>query len=408
MTQSTSRTVIIGAGPYGLAAAAHLRSAGVHAHVFGEPMSFWDQQMPVGMFLRSPWGGSSIADPHRALTIEHFFAEQGLQRVDRIPLEKFVQYGRWFQHRVVPDVDRRWVTRLERAPGGFQLTLADGETLPADRVIVAAGISPFAQRPAPFDTLPKALVSHATDHRDLRPFSGRRVAVIGGGQSAIESAVLLDEAGAEVELLVRQPSIHWIGLGSRILRRLGPLEGPARKIAYTKEDVGPPGINWFVSAPHVFRRLPRELQDRMARRAIQPAGAAWLQPRVGGVRITMGRAVLSVTPEGERALLRLDDSSERHVDHVLLGTGFRVDIARYPFLAPELVRDVRTVNGYPELTTAFETSVPGLHFLGAPAARSFGPLTRFVAGTEFTAPLLMRGVCGPQPVRTYAAAGAYS
>jgi cation diffusion facilitator CzcD-associated flavoprotein CzcO len=43
---------IIGAGPHGLAAAAHLRRAGVATHIFGEPMSFW-QGMPAGLLLRT-------------------------------------------------------------------------------------------------------------------------------------------------------------------------------------------------------------------------------------------------------------------------------------------------------------------------------------------------------------------
>ena len=45
---------VIGAGPYGLSVAAHLREQSLKVIVFGRPMSFWDRNMPVGMLLRSP------------------------------------------------------------------------------------------------------------------------------------------------------------------------------------------------------------------------------------------------------------------------------------------------------------------------------------------------------------------
>jgi hypothetical protein len=50
------------------------------------------------------------------------------------------------------------------------------------------------------------------------------------------------------------------------------------------------------------------------------------------------------------------------------------------------------VNGYPVLGAGFETTAPGLHLLGAPASWSFGPLMRFVAGTEFAGRALERCV----------------
>jgi hypothetical protein len=93
----------------------------------------------------------------------------------------------------------------------------------------------------------------------------------------------------------------------------------------------------------------------------------------------------------------LSDGTKRQVDHVLLATGYRVDIARYPFLSRELLQMVHRVAGHPQLDTGFQSSVDGLHFLGAPAAWSFGPLMRFVAGTEFAARSLTRGILGRKP-----------
>jgi hypothetical protein len=113
--------------------------------------------------------------------------------------------------------------------------------------------------------------------------------------------------------------------------------------------------------------------------------------------MTIGRAVLSAGSVGGRAVLKLSDGSERRADHILLGTGYRVNISHYPFLCKELLTQIRRVDGYPELDEGFESSVPHLHFLGAPAAWSFGPLMRFVAGTEFTSRALSRRVHGKGP-----------
>jgi hypothetical protein len=83
--------------------------------------------------------------------------------------------------------------------------------------------------------------------------------------------------------------------------------------------------------------------------------------------------------------LVLDDGSQRQVDHVVLATGYRVDLSRYAFLAPQERRAIACSGGYPQLKPNFESSLPGLFFVGAPAANSFGPLLRFVAGTAFCA-----------------------
>jgi hypothetical protein len=148
-----------------------------------------------------------------------------------------------------------------------------------------------------------------------------------------------------------------------------------------------------VAWPNVFRRIqPRKVQDELARRSIRPAGAGWLRPRLEHVPIENSLSVQSAARVGDQVRLSLSNGIEREFDHVLLGTGYRVDISKYEFLDSSLLRAVRTVNGYPVLGRGLESSVAGLHFLGAPAAWSFGPLMRFVAGTEFTGRALARAV----------------
>jgi cation diffusion facilitator CzcD-associated flavoprotein CzcO len=377
---STVDVAIIGAGPYGMAAASHLRGlSDLEVRVFGEPMTFW-RGMPRGMLLRSAWDACHIGFPEGNLTLDSYKAEARADFGKPVPLDAFIDYGCWFQRRAVPDLDSRRVTMVESAPGGFRVSTEDGDTTRAKRVVVAAGIEAFPARPPVFDTLPRDLVSHSLDHDDLSRFAGRRIVVVGGGQSALESAALLHESGAEVEVIARKENIIWLH-GGTVQRRLGRF----KPLFYAQTDVGPAGLSRLVAVPELFCRLPRPAQEKLAYRAIRPAGARWLVDRLASVPITTARNVEHASPAHNRVRLVLDDGSQRSADHVILGTGYRIDVARYDFLAPQVARRIDCVGGYPVLRKGLESSVPGLHFLGAPAAYSFGPIMRFVSGSWYAA-----------------------
>ncbi len=378
---------IIGAGPYGLSAASYLRAAGVETRVFGEPMAFWQKQMPVGMWLRSNWVASTIADPRGELTLDEYCRQKGAAVTKPVPLQLFLDYGRWYQSQAVPDVENRQVVAVEAGDRSFTLTLADGGRLTARRVVVAAGISAFASRPAEFAAIPSTLASHTSEHDNLQKFQGRRMLVIGAGQSALESAALLHESGISVEVIARAAALNWVGMHPG-LHHIPVISN----MLYSSRDVGPAGLSRLVAMPNLFRRFPRGFKEHSAYRAIRPAGASWLQTRVAGVPITLGRKLVSATEAGGELRLRFDDGTERRVDHALLATGFKVDVARYPFLSPSLVRRLQTAHGYPVLKPGLESSVPGLHFLGKPATWSFGPLLGFVSGAEFASTELMRSI----------------
>jgi hypothetical protein len=370
---------IIGAGPYGLSTAAHLRDIpNLDVRVFGRPMSFWQEQMPKGMLLRSGWRASYIADPQHSLTLEAYQSETGDRVTAPVPLDRFVAYGNWFQRQAAPELDNRLVAKVSSTPKEFLLGLEDGETVSVNRVIVATGIAPFAYIPQEFSELPKCLATHASEHKDFCGFKGKEIAVIGGGQSALESAALLREAGATVRVYVREPQVHFLGWRKRIMNFK-----PFFNMLYSWTDVGPAGLSQLVSHPQYFRPLPRSIQQPIARRCIRPAGASWLPARLGEVQLNLGRTVQNATPTDSRLKLRISDGSQCVVDHLLIGTGYKIDISKYKFLPPELLASVRQNDGYPVLSERFESSLPGLYFLGAPAAWSFGPLMRFVAGTEF-------------------------
>lgn len=385
--------VIVGAGPYGLSAAAHLKSIGLDVRIFGKPMDFWANQMPAGMLLRSPRPASNISDPDRQFTLEDYEHSTGISPRAPLPLETFVDYGKWFQRRLSPELDSRNVQSVQRTESGFCAMLEDGEQIHCKRVIVAAGIGPFQRVPSVFSSLPPAVLSHCYQGRAVRSYAGMRVAVIGAGQSALESAALLKEAGAQVEVIARLSELRWIGMHVW-LHRLGPISS----MLYSPYDVGPAGISRLVAQPNLTRCVPLNLRDKIRRRAVRPAGSPWLRPRLMGVKLTTGRYVRQADLKGQVVELTLDDGSRRSVDCVLLGTGYDVDIARYAFLSPALVQQIDCLDGYPRLESGFRCSVPGLHFIGAPAARTFGPLLYFVAGTEFTSRALASHISRNRPV----------
>lgn len=379
-------TAIVGAGPYGLAIAAHLCEAGGEAQVFGAPVEFWRTKTPLGMLLRSPLVASSIGDPAGKHSLQEYARDTGVTLSAPLPVETFVDYGLWFQRRAVPDVDPRGVTRIRCLARGFRLDLDDG-SITARRVVVAAGVAAFGYRPPALSGLDDDLVSHTLDQRDLSRFAGRRVTVIGRGQSAVESAALLHEGGADVQLAIRAAQLRWLSHGAR--RHHTPR---LSSLLYAPPDVGPMFVSQLVARPEQYARLPRPVHRRLDRRSVRPAAAGWLRERTAGIPVRSNVSVVEARPQVGRLRVRYSDGSRDLVDHLLLGTGYRVDLDKYLFLDPELRRAIATADGWPRLSAGFETTMPGLYLAGAPAVGRFGPLMRFVAGSDFCARSITRAI----------------
>jgi L-lysine 6-monooxygenase/L-ornithine 5-monooxygenase len=270
------------------------------------------------------------------------------------------------------------------------LVLEDGECVSARRVVVAAGIQAFQFVPPGFSHLPAERMSHTGDHSDMSVFRGQRVAVVGGGQSAFECATIINERGAaSTEVLVREPEVVW-------LRSYSPktLLGPLGPLAYSPTDVGPLWYSRLVGNPDLFRLLPRETQRKIAYRSIRPACSYFVRVRLDEVRVSRGVQLLDAQPVGDAVHLRLSDGTEREVDHIMFGTGYRLDVARYSFLGSSILRGLRREEGYPVLRRGFESSIPRLHFTGAPAAWSFGPILRFVSGSWYAGRSIARAAAG--------------
>ena len=392
---------IIGAGPYGLAMAAHLRALDASIRVFGDTMSFWRRNMPKGMKLRSPWVATHIADPLDRYLLDDYFRGAGLPRPDLLPAEDFIDYGKWFQERVAPDLDTRAVVKVAAVDGGFRLVLEDRENFFAKRVVMATGLLNHEHRPAQFDSVPRVLVSHSCEHMEAGRFRGRDVAVIGRGQSACEWAALLHEAGANVEIICRG-RILWNGDPDKrgVLRKtLRSLLGDA---LIPPSQVGPFPFNWLVEAPGTVRYLSERSRDRLNQHCLRATAALWLRSRLHDVLVNEECRILDARRDGDHVALTLNNGTRR-VDHVILATGYRIDVEKMEILDPHLRGRIARHDGLPILSASFESSVAGLHFVGAPAVASFGPLLRFVAGAGFAARRITRSIIGHERAsRVYA------
>jgi cation diffusion facilitator CzcD-associated flavoprotein CzcO len=392
------RITVIGAGPYGLSISAHLRGAGIATRTFGDLMSFWRGNMPGGMKLRSAWGASNLSAPGGRYSLDEYVASGGMQHVEPIPIADFIRYGQWFQRHAVPDLDSRKVTRVDKAGGGFRILLEDGEMFDSPEVVVAAGLANQAMVPPEFREISRDFVSHTVDHVDLTIFEGKRVAVLGRGQSAMESAALLDEAGAQVEVICRG-EVRWLSSEALGMNRN---HSPLRKLVGNLKapgGVGPFPLDWLAEKPGVVRLLPQSLRSNFSKRCLRPAAAGWLLPRMGGVKVNAGRVVTSAQVQSKSLSLTLDNGTRTVVDHVLLATGYLLDVSRPGILAPGLVEQIQLQPGThcPLLSAHYESSVPGLHFAGSSAVPSYGPLMRFVSGVGYAARSITQGVVSRKP-----------
>src|SRR5262249_19171909 len=154
----------------------------------------WLAQMPKGMFLKSEGFASNLSDPSGRHNLARYCTEHELPYANLgcpVPRETLVRYALAFQRELVPNVEDVTVTAVERSYDGFELRLSSGETLTAGKVIVATGLDNMAYVPPELAKLPSDLLSHSSDHHDFTRFKGLGVTVIGGGQSAIETAALL-------------------------------------------------------------------------------------------------------------------------------------------------------------------------------------------------------------------------
>ncbi len=388
-----TRVAIIGAGPYGLSIAAHLRSRGVAFRIFGTPLDSWRRHMPIGMMLKSDGFASNLSDPDGSGTLATYCAEQGLRYHDTdipVSLDLFNTYALSFQQRFVAHVEDRQVVFLDRKGEGYLLELDDGAVLEVDLVVGAIGITYFGRIPPELAHLPERLVSHSSACGDPSDFAGRDVTVIGGGSSAVDIATLLHEAGARTSLVARRDTLRFDS------ERTPGRRSRLQRIRHPSSGLGPGLRSWLYQRfPNLFRHLPGNSRLAIIRRHLGPKSAWGMKSRLeAGVAVALGESIEQAgEADGQvRLVLRGQDGTKREIltDHVIAATGYYPDISQVDFLSQDLLASIRTHARMPVLSAKFESSVSGLYFVGLPAVNSFGPLMRFMVGAEYAAPRVAR------------------
>ena len=329
---------IIGAGPYGLSIAAHLAARNVKHRIFGHPMRFWSDIAKAGgeRYLKSYCFGTNISTPTHGYSFADYSRPRGLETFEPCSIADFAAYGEWFQKENVPWAEQVDVKLVDKSTNGFQVTLANGECLKADKVVIATGLSGFAYVTPEIASLPSALVTHTSRIASFAAFKGREVAVIGAGQSALEAAALLREAGAQPYLLVREHSILWqnrVSLRRNLWRRLrSPISGLG---------TGPKAL-LLTHLPGLMHRVPEKWRTSFVRSHLPAEGAWWLRDRVENrLPVELGATVVRAREQADRVALRLrlaKDGNERElsVDHVIAGSGYDIDVERLEFIHPKL------------------------------------------------------------------------
>jgi thioredoxin reductase len=354
--------------------------------------------MPRNMLLKSEGFASSLYDPAKRLTLGQYCRQTGRPYADiglPVPLKLFCDYGLAFQRRMVPSLDRRKVRSVRKAAAGFLLELEDGEQLAARRVVMAVGISHFSYLPPLFEALGPAYATHSSSHRDLAPFKGKDVLIVGAGASAIDLAGLLRESGAKVRLAARRSEIE-IHTKMRLPRPLGD------RVKAPMTGIGPSWRSWFFTHGAAFyRHLPLERRLKWVRTHLGPAGGWFMAERVHGrVPLLPSHTPIGAAAEGSRVRLTFvrGDGSQEDIlaEHVIAATGYRPDLERLTMLDPALRRQIASEERTPVLSGHFESSISGLYFVGPVAVNAFGPLMRFAVAAKFAAPRVARHLAATQ------------
>jgi cation diffusion facilitator CzcD-associated flavoprotein CzcO len=350
-------------------------------------MNTWITQMPKGMQLKSEGFASSLYDPESKFPLSEYCREQGLPYADTglpVPLETFWAYGLEFQRRYVPNLEQKSVVSVAESSRGFEISLGDGEVFTASKVVMAIGLTHFGYLPPEFASLPRELVSHSSAYGNLDRFKGKSVAVIGAGASALDIAALLHQAGAQAHLVARSKVVRFHD--KPVLPR--PLWQRIRRPATGI------GNGWklvfYAHAPGLFQRMPEAYRLEVVRKTLGPAPGWFVKDQVvGKVPFHLGVKVVQVAARNSQVQLELENSDATRetlaVDHVIAATGYKVDLRRLSFLGDPIRNAIRCVEQTPILSPSFESSVPGMHFVGTSSANAFGPLMRFAVGAKFTA-----------------------
>ena len=277
---------IVGAGPFGLSVAAHLRRLGVEYRIIGSPMESWKSNMPKGMLLKSAGFASNLSDPEQAFTLKQFCIEYGSPYANLdfpIPLETFSAYGLAFQKRFVPDVEHEELVSLIPVPEGFDLRMKSGQSFKTRKVVIATGLTYFRYIPELLSHLPSDKLSHAADIHDLQRFQG-------AARRGTRKRSIRNRHSGALERSAGKRSAYLAQAGHHLQWPVGRLKLPVlRRLVHPVSGIGP---GWkhrlFADLPWLFRYFPEYYRLRMAETFPSASGGEPMKERAATVPLLLG------------------------------------------------------------------------------------------------------------------------
>lgn len=316
--------VIIGGGMCGLIAHAALRLNGIdNVRVLDRapegqegPWVTWARMAT----LRSPkqLAGPALGLP--ALTFrawhEARFGAEGWEQLGKIPRTMWMDYLVWYRRVMgVPVENGVGVTLIRPRDDGMVAVDTDtGETILCRHLVLATGRDgmggPYV--PAMAQAVDRRFWAHSADPIDFQTLRGRRVGVIGAGASAMDNAAVALEAGAaSLDMFVRRGA----------LPRVNKFTG-----------IGSAGVvHGFAALPDAWKW--RFLHHVFGAQTPPPRDSVQRVSRHSHARLHLGSPILSLT-ERDDALLVETPTGRHALDFLIFATGFRVDLAQRPELAP--------------------------------------------------------------------------
>jgi lysine/ornithine N-monooxygenase len=367
---TSTRVLIVGAGPYGISLSYDLYTNRIPFIIVGHPFSLWHEHTIRSMTLRSDINSSQVFDRQNRFSLRGYLtrtydsetAEALISR--RIPVEVFRGYAQWILAELPYRPIERKVVRLrqtsEAGSACFLAELDDGTEISADKVVLASGIENHRVLPQCLQALPDHLVLHSWQVGEFESFSGKRLLVVGGGQSAAEVLACLSERN----------QLTWIHR-SRLIFFAEPINLPRPLFAAVLRLSSayyflPPRLRRLLGALFVASTITPELKPKVLNKAIKR-----IQGDVSGLKLCLNGSGL------------YSPVLNASYDFVIACTGYRYSLGSIGYLEPSLMDRIHVVaDGIPKLGYDFSTSVANLYMIGGIAEPTHGPAQRFMMGSK--------------------------
>lgn len=347
--------LIVGAGPYGLSLANYLTEQGQEFKIIGKPMELWREHTFSDAYLRSDMATSEISHPDNKFSLETFRTKAGIKSEsasERVSVKEYRRYIDWVLGSISYTVQQEYLSELTKEKDHFIAELESGTQIRAKQVVIATGVAHHLKVPEAFSDARDVIHSYFT--REIEALRGKKVLVVGAGQSAAEAMEICQ---------LNDNQVHWYS---------------RKEPRYYSEPLDLPKwiFNLVVKSAGFFRRLPHMVIKNM---------------------FSIFSAT-TMTPDNEEKLgaisrfSSMPDLSE--YDHVISATGYNYTLNHMKFLAEELRGSLEMRASMPRIDKNFMSSMRDLYFIGPATEMFFGPPMKFMIGSKYVAPRLSKILAG--------------